>query len=41
MRLLLIGALISSGALGLAALLFGGRLGPSRKEIPNEDWRTA
>lgn len=41
MRLLLIGALISSGALGLAALLFGGRPGPSRKEIATEDRRAA
>ncbi|AFD28206.1 hypothetical protein [Deinococcus gobiensis] len=41
MRLLLIGALISSGALGVAALLFGGQLCPSRKEIANEERRAA
>ena len=36
MRLLLIGTLISSGALGMAALLFGGR-----KEVATEDRRAA
>lgn len=41
MRLLLLGTLISSGALGVAALLFGGRPGPTRKEIATEGRRAA